>query len=204
MVAEQIQARGVHDERVLGAMRSVPRHAFVPDRWQKDAYSDNPLPIGEDQTISQPYIVALMTELLGLTGTEKVLEIGTGSGYQTTILAQLAQQVYTIEILPTLADAAKERFLQQGYTNIVVRWGDGYQGWLDEAPFDAIIVTAAPVRVPQPLVDQLKSGGRMVIPVGERYQELLLLLKCQDGTTERRIIAPVLFVPMTGKAQEKL
>ncbi|MBI4530553.1 MAG: protein-L-isoaspartate(D-aspartate) O-methyltransferase [Candidatus Latescibacteria bacterium] len=204
MVAEQIRSRGVHDKRVLEVMQSIPRHKFVPDRWQREAYSDNPLPIGEDQTISQPYIVALMTELLGLTGTEKVLEIGTGSGYQTAILARLAQQVYTIEILPCLANEAKERFIQQGYTNIIARCGDGYQGWPDEAPFDALIVTAAPVRVPQPLVDQLKIGGRMVIPVGERHQELLLLFQRQDGTTERRIIAPVLFVPMTGKAQEKL
>lgn len=203
MVAEQVRGRGVKDERVLEVIRSVPRHEFVPDRWKTEAYSDNPLPIGDDQTISQPYIVALMTELLKLTGTEKVLEIGTGSGYQTIILAKLAEKVYTIEILSNLAESTKERFVQLGYTNIITRCGDGYQGWPDEAPFDAIIVTAAPIHVPQPLVDQLETGGRMVLPVGERHQELLLLSKCQDGTVEQRVIAPVLFVPMTGKAQEK-
>lgn len=204
MVAEQIQARGVKDERVLEVMRSIPRHEFVPDRWKEEAYSDNPLPIGEEQTISQPYIVALMTELLKLRGQEKVLEIGTGSGYQTAILSKLVQQVYTIEILPNLAEAVNERFHQSGYTNISGRCGDGYEGWSEEAPFDAIIVTAASMHVPQPLVDQLSRGGRMVIPVGERHQELLFLCKAEDGTVERQIIAPVLFVPMIGKAQKRI
>ncbi len=202
MVARQIVSRGVSDKLVLTAMRKVPRHEFVPEDIKYRAYEDNPLPIGEDQTISQPYIVALMTELLGLKGGEKVLEIGTGSGYQAAILAEIAAEVYTIEIIESLARTAEQRLKEMGYENITVRWGDGYQGWEEHAPFDGVIVTAAPDHIPQPLVDQLKVGGRMVIPVGSFFQELKLLTKTGDGVKEKNVI-PVRFVPMTGEAQEK-
>jgi protein-L-isoaspartate(D-aspartate) O-methyltransferase len=202
MVSSQIVRRGVSDKLVLSAMRKVQRHRFVPEDMKPYAYEDRPLPIGEDQTISQPYIVALMTELLGLKGGEKVLEIGTGSGYQAAILAEIAKEVYTIEIIESLAKTAEERLQKMGYKNITVKWGDGYQGWKEYAPFDGVIVTAAPDHVPQPLVDQLKVGGRMVIPVGDYYQELKLLTKTEDGVKEKNVI-PVRFVPMTGEAQEK-
>ena len=202
MVQEQILARGVEDSLVVRAMRKVPRHQFVPAELRGLAYADGPLPIGEDQTISQPYIVALMTELLGLDGGERVLEIGTGSGYQAAILAQIAKEVYTIEILEPLATSAEKKLKEMGYENITVRCGDGYQGWEEFAPFDGIIVTCAPDHVPQPLVQQLKVGGKMVIPVGEQYQELILLKKTEKGVERRRVI-PVMFVPMTGEAEEK-
>ncbi len=202
LVSQQIARRGVSDKLVLAAMRRVPRHKFVPENMKPRAYEDNPLPIGEDQTISQPYIVALMTELLKLKGGEKVLEIGTGSGYQAAILAEIAGEVYTIEIVESLAATADERLKNLGYKNITVRFGDGYKGWKEHAPFDAVIVTAAPDHIPQPLVDQLKVGGRMVIPVGDLFQELKLLTKTEDGVKEKSII-PVRFVPMTGEAQEK-
>lgn len=202
MVSEQIVRRGVSDKLVLSAMRKVPRHEFVPDNMKPLAYEDRPLPIGEDQTISQPYIVALMTELLGLKGGEKVLEIGTGSGYQAAVLAEIPTEVYTIEIIPTLAASAEERLRRLGYKNITVKCGDGYQGWKEHAPFDGIIVTAAPDHIPQPLIDQLKVGGRMVIPVGDVFQELKLITKTEGGTKEENII-PVRFVPMTGEAQQK-
>ncbi len=202
MVQEQILARGVEDSLVIQAMRKVPRHQFVPAKLRQLAYADGPLPIGEEQTISQPYIVALMTELLGLKGRERVLEIGTGSGYQAAILAEIAKEVYTIEILEPLATRARKRLEEMGYENIAVRCGDGYQGWEEFAPFDGIIVTCAPDHVPEPLVQQLKVGGRMVIPVGEEYQELILLKKTEDGV-ERSSIIPVMFVPMTGEAEEK-
>jgi protein-L-isoaspartate(D-aspartate) O-methyltransferase len=166
------------------------------------AYEDSPLPIGENQTISQPYIVALMTELLGLKGGEKVLEIGTGSGYQAAVLAEIAKEVYTIEIIKYLADSADERLHRLGYKNVTVKYGDGYQGWEEHAPFDGIIVTAAPDHIPQPLVDQLKIGGRMVIPVGDTFQELKLIVKKDKNITEKNIV-PVRFVPMTGEAQQK-
>lgn len=202
MVSQQIERRGVSDKLVLKAMREVPRHEFVPEDMKPYAYVDDPQPIGEDQTISQPYIVALMTELLELDGGEKVLEIGTGSGYQAAILAEIAGEVYTIEIIESLAKSAEARLQGMGYTNITVKWGDGYQGWEEHAPFDHVIVTAAPDHVPQPLVDQLKVGGRMVIPVGAYYQELKVLTKTEDGVEERSIIS-VGFVPMTGEAQQK-
>jgi len=203
MVENQIVSRGVTDNLVLKAMRSVPRHKFVPVSLQGYAYEDYPLPIGEEQTISQPYIVALMTELLMLKGNEKVMEIGTGSGYQAAVLAEIVDSVYTIEIIPSLAEQSKVRLQKMGYKNIHVRCGDGYKGWKEKSPFDGIIVTAAPRHVPQPLLEQLKSGGRLVIPVGEFYQELLLITKTRTGEIKQQSIIPVRFVPMTGEAEDK-
>jgi protein-L-isoaspartate(D-aspartate) O-methyltransferase len=202
MVEKQIEARGVKDARVLEAMRKVRRHRFVPPDLEGRAYDDNPLPIGWDQTISQPYIVAVMTELLGLRPGEKVLEVGSGSGYQAAILAELAGEVFSIEIVPGLAEAAAGHLLAEGYDRVQVRVGDGYRGWPEEAPFQGIIVTAAPDHVPQPLVDQLAEGGRLVIPVGDVYQELLVLTK-EGGAIRRRSVIPVRFVPMTGEAERE-
>lgn len=202
MVSEQIESRGVRDPRVLDAMRKVPRHEFVPADYVAQAYGDHPLPIGLDQTISQPYIVAAMTELANLGPGSKVLEIGTGSGYQAAILAELGTEVFTIEILEPLAKRAEETLRRLGYKNVHVRAGDGYKGWPEEAPFDAIVVTAAPPRVPEPLKEQLKVGGRLVVPVGEQYQELLVLTRTPKGIVERAVF-PVRFVPMTGEAQKK-
>jgi len=201
MVVDQIQSRGVRDPRVLAAMRSVPRHLFVPRALLADAYADHPLPIGSEQTISQPYIVAFMTEALGLQGGEKVLEIGTGSGYQATVLSGIVKNVFTIEIVEALAAEAKERLARLGYSNVQVRAGDGYLGWPEEAPFDAIMVTAAAPRIPEPLKQQLKDGGRLVIPVGDVEQELILLTKRGARFEERRVL-PVRFVPMTGKVRK--
>ena len=201
MVERQIQYRGVKDTLVLNAMRKVPRHEFVPANLKHVAYSDRPLPIGKNQTISQPYIVALMTEYLGLKGGEKVLEIGTGSGYQAAVLAEIAQQVYSIEIIPSLGIAAKKKLQAMDYKNIHVTIGDGYLGLPDEAPFDGVIVTAAPDHIPQPLIDQLKTGGRMIIPVGNYHQELILITKLANGKIKKKSVLPVIFVPMTGKAQ---
>ncbi len=202
MVETQIEARGVKDMLVLDAMRKVPRHLFVADALRDVAYTDGPLPIGEEQTISQPYIVALMTELLGLEGGERVLEIGTGSGYQAAILAEIAQEVYTIEIICSLAEIAEQRLKEMKYQNITVRCADGYQGWEEYAPFDAVIVTAAPDHIPQPLVDQLKTGGKLVIPVGDLFQELIVVTRTEDGIKKQAVI-PVRFVPMTGEAEKK-
>ena len=199
MVETQIKARGVKDPRVLAAMLKVERHLFVPKDLHPNAYSDQPLPIGEGQTISQPYIVALMTELLDLKGDDKVLEVGTGSGYQTAILAELAKEVYSIEIIEKLATSAERLVLDLGYENIKVKAGDGYLGWPEAAPFDAIIVTCAPDHIPRPLIDQLKEGGRMVIPVGELTQELKRIVK-RGGKLETTDVIPVIFVPMTGDA----
>lgn len=201
MVQNQIEARGVKDKRVLDAMLKVPRHRFVPVHLRVSAYVDSPLPIGEGQTISQPYIVALMTELLKLDKDEKVLEIGTGSGYQAAILAELAKEVYTIEILEPLAERSEKRLKDLGYDNIKVKCGDGFFGWKEHAPFDAIIVTCAPGKIPQPLIEQLAEGGRMVIPVGEYYQELELITK-ENGKIKTTSIIPVRFVPMVGEAQK--
>jgi protein-L-isoaspartate(D-aspartate) O-methyltransferase len=198
MVETQIKARGVKDPRVLSALLKVERHRFVPDKYMDSAYSDQPLPIGEGQTISQPYIVALMTELLEIKGNEKVLEIGTGSGYQAAILAELAKEVYTIEIIEPLASMAKKKLSELGYQNVKVKAGDGYLGWPEAAPFDAIIVTAAPDHIPKPLVDQLKEGGRMVVPVGTHTQELIRIVK-RSGKIETTNVIPVVFVPMTGE-----
>lgn len=201
MVESQIKARGIKDKGVLDAMLKVPRHKFIPVHLRLSAYADSPLPIGEGQTISQPYIVALMTELLELDETEKVLEIGTGSGYQAAILAELAKEVYTIEILEPLTKTAEKRLKNLGYKNIKVKCGDGFFGWEEHAPFDAIIVTCAPGKVPQPLVEQLAEGGRMVIPVGEHYQELELITK-EKGRIKTANVIPVRFVPMLGEAQK--
>jgi protein-L-isoaspartate(D-aspartate) O-methyltransferase len=202
MVETQLKARGVREPRVLAAMLKVERHLFVPKDLQSSAYSDQPLPIGEGQTISQPYIVALMTELLDLKGNEKVLEIGTGSGYQAAILAELAKEVYTIEIIEKLATSAEKLLLDLDYKNIRVKAGDGYLGWPEAAPFDAIIVTCAPDHIPQPLTDQLKEGGRMVIPVGEYTQELKKIVK-HAGKLETANVIPVVFVPMTGEGVKR-
>ncbi len=195
MVIEQIEARGISDPKVLSAMRTVKRHHFVPEALRSSAYGDHPLPIGEGQTISQPYIVALMTEVIKPKPNMKVLEIGTGSGYQAAVLAELCRSVYTIEIVEILGRKA-EKILSRLYKNVHVRIGDGYQGWPEVAPFDAILVTCAPTKVPQPLADQLKEGGRMVIPVGEAgVQELVVLIK-KGGRLERHEIITVRFVPM--------
>lgn len=196
MVASQIEARGITDSRVLNAMRKVERHLFVPPDQVSRAYGDYPLPIGNGQTISQPYIVAFMTEALDLTPAMKVLEIGTGSGYQAAILAEICDTVYTIELVPALAQKAKNLLLLLGYKNIKVRTGDGYQGWIEHSPFQAIIVTCSPTRIPAPLIDQLDEGGRMIIPVGERYsQELIILVKKNNRLTQKAVL-PVSFVPM--------
>jgi protein-L-isoaspartate(D-aspartate) O-methyltransferase len=199
MVETQIKARGVKDPRVLSALLKVERHRFVPEEYLHSAYTDQPLPIGEGQTISQPYIVALMTELLELKGEERVLEIGTGSGYQAAILAELAKEVYSIEIIETLASLAKNRLLELGYQNIKVKAGDGYLGWPEVSPFDAMIITCAPDHIPKPLIEQLKEGGRMVVPVGTYAQELKKIVK-RSGKIETTDIIPVVFVPMTGEA----
>jgi protein-L-isoaspartate(D-aspartate) O-methyltransferase len=196
MVADQIERRGVADPRVLHAMRDVPRHRFVPEGFERLAYADRPLPIGHDQTISQPYIVAYMTEALEVDRTHTVLEIGTGSGYQAAVLARLARSVYTIEIVPELAQRAANTLKTLGYANVQVRAGDGYAGWPERAPFDRIMVTAAPDQIPQPLIDQLRPGGRMVIPVGSAEQWITVVDKTPSGVTRRRTI-PVRFVPFT-------
>jgi protein-L-isoaspartate(D-aspartate) O-methyltransferase len=201
MVREQVQARGVRDERVLAALRRVPRHRFVPAEQAPYAYQDRPLLIGWDQTISQPYIVAFMTAALELSGDERVLEIGTGSGYQAAILAECAAEVWSIEIVAPLAERAARTLRESGYTRVHLRTGDGYAGWPEAAPFDAIVVTAAPDHVPQPLLDQLVDGGRMILPVGGFDQELLLIERRGDELV-RRSVLPVRFVPMTGRAQE--
>jgi protein-L-isoaspartate(D-aspartate) O-methyltransferase len=199
MVERQIEARGVADTRVLAAMRRVPRHEFVPEAWREAAYEDRPLPIGYSQTISQPFIVASMTELACIQPGSRVLEVGTGSGYQAAVIHEVAGSVYTIEIVEALAERASKTLERLGYTGARVRHGDGYRGWPEAAPFDAIIVTAAPVEVPQPLLDQLAMGGRLVIPVGDWYQQLEVHRKTPDGITVERVY-PVRFVPMTGEA----
>ena len=195
MVQDQIIDRGVTDLKVIKAIQSVPRHEFIPWINRNLAYADKPVPIGYNQTISQPYIVALMTELLQLKGNEKVLEIGTGSGYQAAVLSLLCKEVYTIEIVRSLAKWSGQRLKKLGYDNVEVRYGDGYLGWPEQAPFDAIIVTAAPPEIPQELVNQLKEGGRMVIPVGQDYQNLQVVEK-KKGKGKIRNIIPVRFVPM--------
>jgi len=196
MVKYQIEKRGITNTDVLQVMRNTPRHLFVPPALSTMAYDDYPLPIGEEQTISQPYIVALMTDLLDLKGNEKILEIGTGSGYQAAVLSQLVDSVYTIEIVESLANTAKKRLDNLNYKNVVVKHGDGYKGWPSLAPFDAIIVTAAPEKVPQTLIDQLKIGGCIVIPVGDKLQELQLITKSSSNKIKRKTVIPVRFVPM--------
>ena len=198
MIKNQLQSRGIRDDAVLEVMRSVERHNFVPENYRDRAYSDGPLPIGHGQTISQPYIVAFMTEQLQVSSQHKVLEIGTGSGYQAAILGELAKHVFTIEIIPELAEDAKNILNHLSYKNITVRTGDGYKGWPDEAPFERIMVTAAPTEVPQMLVDQLAPGGRMILPVGAQFlvQYLWVIEKDDQGTVTKEKILPVRFVPM--------
>jgi len=197
MVQTQIEERGITDPVVLGAMRRVPRHLFVPEEIAGEAYEDRPLPIGYDQTISQPYIVALMTELLNVKRGQKVLEVGTGSGYQAAVLAEIVDSVWTIEILEPLARSAGDRLKKLGYGNVTVRCGDGYAGWKEHAPFDAIIVTAAAEQIPPLLIEQLKEGGRMVIPVGPAFSiQSLFLVEKQGGRITTHNVAAVRFVPM--------
>jgi protein-L-isoaspartate(D-aspartate) O-methyltransferase len=197
MVVDQIENRGIRKPDVLQVMRSTPRHLFVPTDVRSMAYEDHPLPIGYGATISQPYIVALMTELLAPAKRHRVLEIGTGSGYQAAILGQLAAEVYTVEIVPELAQSAAKRLRELGYANVTVRLGDGSKGWPERAPFDGIVVTAAPPEVPEALIAQLSRGGRLVAPVGSMgAQELIVIEKKADGTIRRRSICPVSFVPM--------
>ena len=200
MVDHQLRARDIFDPRVLAAMGKVPRHLFVEPALEPFAYEDRPLSIGAGQTISQPYIVALMTQLLKVQPSHRVLEVGTGSGYQAAVLAELAADVYTIEIIPLLAEGARARLETLGYRNVHVRQGDGYEGWREFAPYDAIVVTAGAPQIPAPLIEQLREGGRMAIPVGGAMmtQELILGEK-QGGRLQMRSVAPVLFVPLTGK-----
>ena len=200
MVADQLVARGIHDERTLAAMRRVPRHRFVDADQAAHAYEDHPLPIGHGQTISQPFVVAYMSQALELDGSERVLEIGTGSGYQAAVLGELAAEVWTVEIVEPLAARARSVLAELGHRNVHTRFGDGYQGWPEHAPFDAIMVTAAPDHVPQPLLDQLAPGGRMILPVGTREQELILVRRTASGIEQERVL-PVRFVPMTGNAR---
>ena len=195
MVKSQLISRGISDRKVLHVMENTPRHLFIPENLRLEAYRDGPLPIGEGQTISQPYIVAVMTELLKLKGHEKVLEIGTGSGYQAAVLAQLVDTCYTIELVKKLADSAADRLTKLGYTNVIAKCDDGYLGWPEHAPFDCIIITAAPPEIPQKLVEQLKPDGIMVLPVGRYYQELILVTRTAQGITKEKIL-PVRFVPM--------
>jgi protein-L-isoaspartate(D-aspartate) O-methyltransferase len=205
MVANQVKGRGVSDPDVVKAMRNVPRHLFVPQEQRSSAYQDSPLPIGKGQTISQPYIVAYMTELLELEQGDKVLEIGTGSGYQAAVLSELTSNVYSIEIIETLGNKVKRRFDKLGYDPIKTKIADGYYGWDEHAPFDAIIVTAAAGHVPPPLTKQLKTGGKMIIPVGGTYQtqKLMKVMKSGNGKVRTKSLMAVRFVPMTGAAQDK-
>jgi protein-L-isoaspartate(D-aspartate) O-methyltransferase len=206
MVERQIRGRGVNDKAVLTAMAKVPREAFVPPALAGRAYDDTPLPIGHEQTISQPFIVALMTELAAVRRGDRVLEIGTGSGYQAAVLAELGAEVYTIEIVEPLARTAADTLARLGYRRVQTRIGDGYRGWPEAAPFDAIVVTAAPPRVPEPLKQQLKPGGRLVVPVGEGFQRLMLITRAQPGESpsfSERAVESVRFVPMVGEAGGK-
>ena len=203
MVDEEVVAAGVKNERVIRAMRDTPRHEFVPANQRQFAYFDMALPIGNGQTISPPFIVASMTEAIDPQPGDRVLEIGTGSGYQAAVLSPLVKDVYTIEIVEPLGRRAARALTRLGYKNVETRIGDGYQGWPEAAPFDKIIVTCSPEKVPQPLVDQLREGGLMVIPVGERYQQTLFLMRKSEGELQSEALRPTLFVPMTGEAEEK-
>jgi protein-L-isoaspartate(D-aspartate) O-methyltransferase len=199
MVKGQIKARGIHDERVLSAFRNVPRHRFVPLERVDSAYDDHPLPIGYGQTISQPYMVALMTDALKLTGAEKVLEIGTGSGYQAAILSELAGSVYSIESVPALYESASLLLNEMGHTNIKLKVGDGSLGWKEFSPYDGIVVTASAPSVPEPLVEQLADGGRMVVPVGDSYNQILTLVKKDKGKVHTEELCGCVFVPLIGE-----
>jgi protein-L-isoaspartate(D-aspartate) O-methyltransferase len=204
MVERDLRGRGIRDPKVLEVMQTTPRHLFVPESYRREAYTDSPLPIGEGQTISQPYIVALMSELLALRGHEKVLEIGTGSGYQAAVLARLAKEVYTIEVVPGLATRATETLKRLGYTNIAVKGGDGFFGWPENAPFDAILITAAAEIIPDPLWGQLVEGGTLVMPLGEQKQtQKLIRVKKVNGKRQIQTITDVLFVPMTGRVRRE-
>jgi len=196
MVREQIIRRGISNNQVIDVMQNTPRHRFVPDGVADYAYQDNALPIGKGQTISQPYIVAFMTETLDVDSTYKVLESGTGSGYQAAVLSPLVKHVYTIEIVKMLAERADSTLKALSYNNVTVRWGDGYKGWPEEAPFDRIIGTAAPAEIPKALIDQLKPGGKMVLPVGTNWQEIVVLTKSKSGKIQKKNVLPVRFVPM--------
>ena len=203
MVDQQLRRRDIVDVRLLEAMGRIPRHLFVPDVYHSRAYGDHPLPIGHGQTISQPYIVALMTQLTQTRPTAKALDVGTGSGYQAAVLGKLIDRVYSIEILPELANTAYSRLQNLSYENITLQGGDGYQGWPEHAPFDVIIVAAAAKHVPQPLVDQLAPEGRLVLPVGQHRQQLMVLKKKSDGNVIQENVAAVAFVPMTGEADPR-
>ncbi len=203
MVERDLAGRDIDDKKVLAAMARVRRQEFVPPRLRENAYADYPLPIGHEQTISQPYIVALMTQLAEPDAESRALDVGTGSGYQAAVLAEICKEVYSIEIVKPLAEQAKKRLAALGYDNVTVRHGDGYRGWKEKAPFDVIIVAAAPGHVPEPLVDQLAPGGRMVIPVGRYSQRLVVIERDQQGKVHRRPGLPVRFVPMTGEAQRR-
>jgi protein-L-isoaspartate(D-aspartate) O-methyltransferase len=195
MVAVQIEARGIKNTKVLSIMRKLPRHLFVPVGMKSSAYSDEPLPIGEGQTISQPYIVAYMTEALSLKKHEKVLEVGTGSGYQTAILAEMVHEVYTVEMVVSLSEKAQKVLVELGYKNIYFKIADGTYGWKENAPYDAVMVTAAPSKIPKELISQLKIGGRLIIPVGDFHQDLVLIVREKDGFHEDKLL-PVRFVPL--------
>ena len=204
MVKRQLQARDITNTDVLNAMMKVERHKFVPEEYQRSAYEDGPLPIGYGQTISQPYIVAYMTQVLNPKKTDKALEIGTGSGYQAAVLSLLIKEVYTIEIVEPLCEKARQVLEKEKYENVKVKCGDGYKGWPQEAPFDLVILTAAPEKIPKPLVDQLAPEGRLIAPVGLFYQELILITKDKAGKITKEKLIPVRFVPMTGEAEKKI
>ncbi|MBE0427531.1 MAG: protein-L-isoaspartate(D-aspartate) O-methyltransferase [Nitrospirae bacterium] len=205
MIENDIKGRGIKDKRVLDTMAKLPRHLFVDEHLRDRAYADHPLPIGEGQTISQPYVVALMTEALKLKPSDRVLEIGTGSGYQAAVLAEIVKEVYTIEIRKSLADKADIRLRELGYTNVKVKHADGYYGWKEYSPFDAIMITAAANHIPPPLIKQLKEGGRLILPLGSTvyYQTLTLVAKKKDGSLHVEQMGPVAFVPMIGDAERK-
>jgi len=203
MVVHQIKRRGIKDPKIINAFLKVERHRFVPERYLPNAYEDRPLPIGEGQTISQPYIVAFMTDVLNLSRSDKVLEIGTGSGYQAAILGELSDHVFSIEINAPLGRNADKLLKELGYTNVKVKVGDGYKGWEEHAPYDAIIVTCAPSHVPAPLKEQLREGGRMIIPVGGTFNQSLVLLRKKDNVLEEENVLPVLFVPMVDPSGKK-